>query len=164
MKIRTALFAVLAATLSLHAATTSYDLSHTVAVTPGRMAFQGDDSITIDGIYGSSDKIAPGIYKVDGHYTLASRDTALLAIWVTNGDTAEKFTDNQMTISRGSGNFTLYLHMGPKGDPHVSFYAVGAGGSSFGGIYFNGADAWSLKPKPRPVEKPSADPKNPEQN
>lgn len=156
MKIYAALFAVLATALSLNAVAqsdlTPADLSHSVAITLGRTVLQPGDSIVIDAIHGTADTITAGnIYRVDGHYTLASQPEAQLAINVTSnkgGDTHAPGKDKDMIVAHGSGSFTLYFRMIDSGDAHLSFYPSGQGGSSFASVYFNPVDKWAMAGAP----------------
>jgi hypothetical protein len=93
----------------------------------------GDD-IHIDAIRGDRpDFTAGGTYRVHGHYTLQSRPTADLMVWVTNGDLSGD--KRQVEVARGDGTFDLAFTLTKMGWPHVSFYPVG-GGDGFGGVYF----------------------------
>jgi len=142
-----ATLALCAATLNLSAATPADDdLTHSVSVTPGRITLAPGDSIVIDSIHGTSNTISAGnIYRVDGHYTLGSRDEAQLAINVTNGDgdSHAGTRPKDVVVMRGQGTFSLYFRMNSGGDAHLSFYPSGHGGESFASVYFNGPDAWS---------------------
>ncbi|MCL2640755.1 MAG: M48 family metalloprotease, partial [Phycisphaerales bacterium] len=106
--------------------------------------FAAGDNITITAIRGTWSKLEPGnTYRISGTYTLASRDHATLAVFVTaDEDTltlgrSEPYDPQQQTLSikKGTGTFTLLLPFKSKGHPHVSFYS--SDGSSFGGVYFS---------------------------
>jgi beta-lactamase regulating signal transducer with metallopeptidase domain len=115
------------------------DFSHVVRV--GKTWSQNGDRITVDEVRGPSEQFTVGnTYEVTGSYVLASHDEAVLAAYVTtpashpetpHGDLPEQM----MRIAKGEGHFTLRFHMWQAGQPHVSFYPSGSGGS-FGGIYF----------------------------
>ena len=153
MKIRpvfTAVFAVMLTPLALHAAPAvnpngPYDLSHVVNVAIGRTVVQPGDQIVIDAIHGTSDKIAAGnVYRVDGHYTLKSKETANVAVCVTNVDMKSHpaIKNDSVTIARGDGTFTVYFYMWHDGDPYINFYSSNKT-DSFDGVYFNGKDDWA---------------------
>ncbi len=153
MKLRAVLLAVIATTLSLNAATPAnlnppYDLSHTVPVQVGKTTLQDGDSIVIDAIHGTADTISAGnVYRVDGHYRLASHEEASLGISVTSAidpryDSRVPGRIESMNVNKGEGTFSLYFKMGSSGSAHMSFYPA-KGGQSFARVYFNGTDAWA---------------------
>jgi hypothetical protein len=82
---------------------------------------------------------------VDGHYTLATKDSAVLAVLVTSEDTSHHpaVKTNSVNVTRGDGTFTVYFYMWHAGDPHISFYPDSKSSDSFGAVYFNGVDAWA---------------------
>ncbi len=153
MKIRAVLFVVFATTLTLHASSRvnpngPYDFSHNIPVKPGLANLTPGDSITVDAISGSADKIAEGnIYKIDGHYTLQSRDNANLTAGVTSEDTSRHpaVKNGTVEIARGDGTFSVYMYVWHAGDPHVCLYPDNKGDDSIDCLYFNGPDSWSQK-------------------
>ena len=115
------------------------DFSHVVRV--GKTYSQDGDRITVDEVRGPSGERAEGnTYEVTGSYALASHDQAMLAVYVTTSASQPEtphanLPEQMMRVTKGEGRFTLRFHMWQAGEPHVSFYAPGGGGS-FGGIYF----------------------------
>jgi len=107
----------------------------------GKTYFLPKDSITVDSVRGTSDKIEPGnLYEIRGHYTLASHEKALLAVNVTvSSRSVREYPgldgQQQITVNKGAGQFVLWNYMRTPGDMHMSFYPDG-GGESFAGIYF----------------------------
>jgi hypothetical protein len=89
------------------------------------------DSIEITSVERTDDQIT-----VKGHYTLASHDTALLALYITSSYSTGFPEDKKQTIkiSRGSGDFELIHPHLVVGLPHVSMY--GNNGHPFAAIYF----------------------------
>jgi hypothetical protein len=153
MKIRAMLLAVVAASFTLYAVSQTrvappYDLSHTVPVQVGKTILQGGDNIVIDAIHGSADTISAGnVYRVDGHYKLASHDEANLSISITSAVDAHNDSHvpgriESMMVDKGEGTFSLYFRMGSNGSAHLSFYPA-KGGQRFASVYFNGTDAWA---------------------
>ncbi len=126
-------------------AASSSPFPHTVKFEPGETRFDNGDVITIDEVDGTAATFTPGnIYWIKGTYTLASRDEATLAAYVTAADSQDarsySFDVQTRDCKRGSGKFTLLLPMSYRGWPHVSFYPA-AGGQSFGGTYFGTGDS-----------------------
>lgn len=114
-------------------------LTHKVKFEVGQTQFENGDRITVQNVRGSGDKIAPGeTFSIDGTYTLASRDEALLAVYITSNSTNhEPFDPRQhLRVTKGTGSFhlvkTIYEE---EGYLHVSFYPYPSG-QSFGGTYF----------------------------
>ena len=117
-------------------------LSHRVPFELGATNLRGGDRITIEEVNGTADEIKPGnMYEVKGTYRLVSRDSALLAAYVTVdakdsrvnavGDLSTQTT----TVKRGEGKFTLLFYMWSDGKPHLSYYPEN-GGEVLGGVYF----------------------------
>jgi hypothetical protein len=101
------------------------------------------DSITIEQVRGTSEKIMPGgTYSVDGTYTLRSMDEAQLAFYATTSSTNSTPVDpKQKTgVKKGSGSFHLVKTMNEDGYLHVSFYPGAYG------VYF-GQGNWVLRSK-----------------
>lgn len=117
----------------------SDDFSHVVSL--ARTFSRAGDTITIDEVRGPSEKFIVGnTYEVKGTYTLASREKAMLGAFVTISSKQrdrhpEALPQQTMVVSKGEGHFTLRFLMWQEGEPHVSFYPAGGGGS-FGGVYF----------------------------
>jgi len=69
---------------------------------------------------------------------LASRDKASVAAYTTAAKASDAKSPSlkvqRMSVTRGSGEFSLFLPMSYQGWPHVSFYPHG-GGEGFGGNY-----------------------------
>jgi uncharacterized protein (TIGR03435 family) len=105
----------------------------------GKTFFEPGDSIVIEDVRGTSDRITPGnIYEIKGRYTLTSQDGASLGASVTVSRETKNYpglATDTTKIARGNGRFTLWMYMRDPGDPHLSFYPMG-GGNSFAGIYF----------------------------
>ena len=103
----------------------------------GKTDFQGGDTITVTSVKGDRTRFEPGgTFVVEGTYTLASRDEAALAAYVTNGEVEG---DNKKHLTKGSGTFSLVFKVTKKGYPHVSFYPVPYG-HGCGGVYFGKGD------------------------
>jgi hypothetical protein len=105
----------------------------------GTSAFPAGDRITITSLRGNRSHLETGgAYLVEGSYTLASAESALLLFsCTTHGPSGRTpITEGQeLKITRGSGTFSL-KHVTPcDGWFHVSFY-TGNEGHSHGGIYF----------------------------
>jgi hypothetical protein len=103
----------------------------------GASGFSAGDQITITSVRGDRNHIEPsGSYFVEGSYTLASADSANLALYCTtrgpSGPTPDQ--DSQlMKITRGAGKFHLYETNVPDGWLHVSFYSDNS--KLHGGVY-----------------------------
>ncbi|HZV33067.1 MAG TPA: hypothetical protein VFB72_00715 [Verrucomicrobiae bacterium] len=115
----------------------SYVIPHEL----GASGFFAGDQITITEVRGDKKHIEPGgSYLVEGTYTLASADSADLALFCTSrgpsGPTPVQ-AGQTVKISRGTGKFHLYETNVPGGWLHVSFYA---NNSSHGGVYFGEKD------------------------
>jgi hypothetical protein len=113
---------------------------HPVKFEVGKTEFAKGDGITITDVRGTSPTFGRGnTYVVTGRYTLASVDSARLAVYVTASDPKEAWgpsaAGQTVNVGRGSGTFTLVLPMAGSGWPHASFYNAGGGGS-LGGTYF----------------------------
>ncbi len=137
----------------------SLDLSHNVRFTGVQDVFSRNalgDAIVITAIHGTARTIAIGnTYRIDGAYTLASRDVATLSAYLTDREPnlphRQTIPGQSVRIRKGSGTFTLYLKVEDPGCPHVSFYPE-HGGESFAGEYFGSGDSlppesWLAKPQ-----------------
>ena len=99
------------------------------------------DIIKIVEVRGPSDTITVGnTYEVRGTYKLASRDKAMLAVYVTvDGNKPHEshpdLPNQRMIVGKGQGSFTLKFRMWTEGQPHVSFYPA-KGGQGFATRYF----------------------------
>jgi hypothetical protein len=103
----------------------------------GAGGFLAGDQITITELRGNQKHLEPGgSYLVEGTYTLASADSADLALFTTtrgpSGSTPVQ-GGQHIQITRGTGTFRLYETNIPDGWLHVSFYLNN--GNSRGGIY-----------------------------
>jgi hypothetical protein len=111
-----------------------------VPFTTSRVQFAAGDSITIEQVLASSPRLEPGDTVVArGRYTLQSRATARLGISLTVNSPgwSEPVAPNaRLDINAGSGTFELAYSIQQPGALHVTFYPGGAGGESFGGVYF----------------------------
>lgn len=125
--------------------------SHAVYFDLGMSEFLPGDGIKISGIRGTNDVLAPGnVYQISGTYTLATREEANLAAYVTSAAANDNHHDaddpRQMVhITKGAGTFTVVLPFASKGYPHLSFYPV-TGGSSFSSVYFGSGDTLYKSP------------------
>jgi hypothetical protein len=119
---------------------TGHDLSRAVTFEVGATRLGNGDTITIESVTGTSDKMSAGnMYVIKGAYVLASKEHATLLASVTaNSPKQVQDAPTQRTqsvqVDRGSGHFSLILYMWHGGSPHVSFYP--AGGESFANLYF----------------------------
>ncbi len=110
------------------------DLPDVVPFELGDAQLPPGDSITIEQVRGTSQKIVVGgTYSVDGTYTLSSMDEAELAFYATTSSTKSTPVDQKQKIrvKKGSGSFHLVKTMNEDGYLHVSFYP-GAFGVYFG--------------------------------
>jgi beta-lactamase regulating signal transducer with metallopeptidase domain len=121
----------------------------------GEAEFEAGDSVTIDQVFCTGEKLATGeIFVVRGTYTLASRDAAEVALFITApSPQGTPISPHQRArIAKGTGRFELRTTF-TNGSPHVSFYPAG-GGSGFGGVYFGQGEfvlkskGWSYKSGP----------------
>jgi len=107
-----------------------------IAFERGAAKFEPGDQITITEVRGTSGDMQSGICRISGTYILASQDEATLAASVTARDPADGRGPwnraQTMTITKGTGTFTLLLPISVDGWPHVSFYGKS---SAFGGCY-----------------------------
>jgi hypothetical protein len=104
----------------------------------GASGFFAGDQITINAVRGDREHIEPGgSYLVEGTYTLASADSADLALFCTtrgaSGPTPVQH-GQRIKISKGAGKFHLYETNLADGWLHVSFYPDNS--SAHGGVYF----------------------------
>ena len=116
---------------------TEQQFPHVIQYELGASGFPAGDQITITSVRGDQPNIEPGgSYLVEGAYTLASADSADLALFCTSrGPSGPTPVQNsqRIKISRGTGKFHLYETNLADGWLHVSFYF---NGSSQGGVYF----------------------------
>ena len=121
------------------------EFPYTVKFEQGATRFLKGDDITILEIRGTAREFTAGnIYWIKGTYTLTSHDRATLAAFTTAKEAADgnsRFLKVQTAVvTRGHGTFTVFLPMGCRGWPHVSFYPAD-GGEVFGGNYFGTGDS-----------------------
>jgi hypothetical protein len=124
------------------------DFPYQIPFELGEAEFSPGDSITIQRVTGPSATIRTGeAYCVEGTYTLASRDKALLSLSATTvRKVSTRVEPSQiMRIEKGGGTFRLVKTMSEEGYLHVSFSSL-PHGSAFGGVYF-GQDKWVLRHK-----------------
>lgn len=111
-----------------------------VPFSTSRAAFAAGDLITLTEVLASSPRLEPGdTVVVRGTYQLQSRSQAMLAISLTTnapGVTESMAATARKTVDAGNGTFELAYEVRQPGALHVTFYPSGAGGSSFGGVYF----------------------------
>jgi hypothetical protein len=104
----------------------------------GASGFAPGDQITITSVRGDRTHIEPGgSYLVEGTYTLASAESADLALFCTSRGPSgpTPIQDGQrIKITKGAGKFRLCETNVADGWLHVSFYPQN--GSSHGGVYF----------------------------
>jgi hypothetical protein len=111
---------------------------HVIQHELGASGFSAGDQITITAVRGDREHIEPGgSYLVEGSYTMASANSAELALFCTSrgpsGPTPVQ--DGQhIKITRGAGKFQLYETNLADGWLHVSFYPDGS--TLHGGVYF----------------------------
>jgi hypothetical protein len=133
------------------------EFPHLIPFKLGRTEFVPGDSITIQTVRGTSDKLRTNeTYCVEGTYTLSSRSEAVLALYVTTRQPVQSETDPRqiLRVHRGTGSFRLLKTMDLEGCPHLTFYTVPSG-SSFGGVYFGeGNWLWPQKGSSHP-DRPS---------
>lgn len=121
---------------------------HVVPYELGDSEFPPGDSITIQGLHGTSDAIQPGgTYCVTGSYTLNSHDEADLSFFETTTNQAPTLVSPEQTVhvTKGTGSFRLVKKMTEPGYLHLTFYSR-ASGRGFGGVYF-GQGRWVLRDK-----------------
>jgi hypothetical protein len=117
-----------------------------VAIEVGASDFSRGDSISIAEVRGTQATIVPnGTYCVTGTYNLASRDKALLSLFMTaaNSGWTPIGAQQQIRVSKGTGQFRLIATFPTQGYLHLSFYPIPSG-ESFGTVYF-GQGAWVLR-------------------
>jgi hypothetical protein len=104
----------------------------------GASGFFAGDQITITSLRGDRNHIKPGgSYLVEGSYTLASADSASLALYCTTRGPSSPTPDQDsehIEITRGAGRFHLYETNVADGWLHVSFYSDNS--KPHGGVYF----------------------------
>jgi hypothetical protein len=117
---------------------TEQPFPHVIQYELGAFGFLAGDQITITSVRGDRKHIEPGgSYLVDGSYTLASADSADLALFCTTRGPSglTPVQDGQrIKITRGAGTFHLYETNLVDGWLHVSFYPDNS--SLHGGVYF----------------------------
>ena len=104
----------------------------------GASGFFAGDQISITSVRGDRKHIEPGgSYLVEGTYTLASADSADLALYCTtrgpSGPTPVQDSEH-INITSGAGRFHLYETNVADGWLHVSFYSDNS--KMHGGVYF----------------------------
>jgi len=125
--------------------TAGYDLSHAVRFDIGATRLLDGDSITIDEIRGTSEKISVGnIYVIKGSYKLASQKRATLLASVTANQPKQGLgvptqRTQSVMVDQGEGRFSLILYVAYEGNPHVSFYSDAGG--SFANVYFGAGES-----------------------
>jgi len=100
-----------------------------VPVHASQTSLRDGDSIVIDEVRGTSPSLAVnGLYRVSGHYTLASADEASLSFTVRATRPGDGCTrndrDGHMRVRRGSGTFALTGRIAYEGEPSVSLFRV----------------------------------------
>jgi cyclic lactone autoinducer peptide len=97
----------------------------------GQAYFPKGDSIEITSIERTADSMT-----AKGRYSLASADSAMLALYITTTNSGSTRTDPKQTmqISKGSGEFELTYPHAISGWPHLSMY--GDDGTPFATLYF----------------------------
>ncbi len=121
------------------------EFPHVVPFERGVTEFLNGDKITITEIRGTAKTFAPGnSYKINGTYTLASHNSAMLAAYTTAMDaengTGPTSKTQSVIVNQGTGTFTLVLPMSCRGWPHLSFYPTDSG-QGFGANYFGTGDS-----------------------
>jgi hypothetical protein len=103
----------------------------------GATEFAPGDNIVITSIRGNRRHLeSGGRYLVEGSYALAAADGADLALHATSrgpSGPSPVMRDQQVEITRGTGDFHLTKTLRDDGWLHISFYV---NGHSHGGIYF----------------------------
>jgi len=110
--------------------------------------FAPGDSITIEGLQGTTDAIQPGgSFIVTGAYTLESQEEADLSFFATTTNKTPTPIDPEQTmrVKKGTGSFRLIKKMTSDGYLHLTFYSR-ITGQGFGGVYF-GQGEWVLRNK-----------------
>ncbi len=140
------LTSVLAAAYALHASSqlaagaevdSEQRFPHIIQYELGASGFSAGDQITITSVRGDRTHIEPaGSYLVEGTYTMASADSADLALYCTtrgpSGPTPVQASEC-IKITRGAGSFHLYETNVADGWLHVSFYPDNS--KLHGGVY-----------------------------
>jgi hypothetical protein len=114
----------------------------------GDSEFAPGDSITIEGLQGTTGAIQPGgSFIVTGTYTLESQEEADLSFFATTTNRTPTPIDPEQTVrvKKGAGSFSLIKKMTSDGYLHLTFYSR-ATGQGFGGVYF-GQGQWVLRNK-----------------
>jgi len=112
-----------------------------IPFTIGVKSFHDGDSISITEVKATSPDLKTGDkVSVKGHYTLASQPKASLCLFQSDkGSGATPIRpEQQISITKGRGDFELSETLESEGYLHVSFYPVPAG-EPFGGLYFGTA-------------------------
>ncbi len=104
--------------------------TYDVAVAPTTSNLETGDAVTITSVRGTRGDLEPGGgYVVRGTYTLASADSATLALNVTavRSGAGHSRSDGQdeLVVKRGSGSFEPRKRMPYPGKPHLTFYVAG---------------------------------------
>ncbi len=135
-----------------------YEFPNTIPFKIGFAKFNNGDSIEILEIRGAKAPFEVGAtYLVRGAYTLASRDRASIALYVTpkqrNSKTRTSGSEH-VTLKKGTGRFELSVKFEHEGWPHLSLYPVPSG-NAFGMMYF-GTGEW-LWTEPLQLDPPLQD-------
>jgi len=123
-----------------------YELSHAVRFEIGATRLRDGDSISVEEVTGTMDKMSAGnTYVIKGTYKLASQKSATLLASVTADQSKQgREVPTQRTqsamVDQGDGHFSLFLYLPYDGKPHVSFYPAD-GGESFANLYFGTGDS-----------------------
>jgi hypothetical protein len=122
-----------------------YELSHPVPFEVGATRLRDGDSITVEEVTGTSEKMSAGnTYVIKGSFKLASQKRATLLASVTanrpkQGPGVPTQRTQSVLVDQGDGHFSLILYMAYDGNPHVGFYP--ADGESFANLYFGTGDS-----------------------
>ncbi|MEL6188380.1 MAG: hypothetical protein AAFU79_27470, partial [Myxococcota bacterium] len=106
----------------------------------GGVVLAPGDEVEVTAVRGCRRTLEEGwVYVVEGTYRLESRDRAVLLVSATateapSPETRSPKNPAYVRIQRGSGTFSLPLHLFRGGKPHVTMYTVS--GEPFSGRYF----------------------------
>jgi hypothetical protein len=151
LKLCLAMAAVSLALPLLGQTTSAYQPQELTRVVPyelGDSEFAAGDSITIQELRGTAEKIQPGeTYSVSGTYSLNSESDADLSFFATTTNRNPTPIDPQQTVhvTKGTGAFRLIKKVTEGGFLHLTFYSRTTG-RGFGGVYF-GQGQWVLRNK-----------------
>jgi hypothetical protein len=132
----------------------SGDAVKPVAITLGPNDFKNGDLINITEVQASSPELKNGDrVVVKGYYILASQPKAWLSLFATavrGSGVGPIRPGQQISVTKGQGQFELFETMDCDGYLHVTFYSI-PGGKPFGGMYFGTAqqmkeiEQWDVK-------------------